>query len=134
MAGALAEHEVLFPGHPVEGVLNASDQHVVVGGLEVFPREIRLDGDRAHVHQRAVELIDPVHQDGVFVNFLLFNFDETLSDRFDVTDPGITTLQRGEQAERGGGLAVILARGRDEHAWGSGVFQWHGRFLERGWI
>ena len=85
-------------------------------GLEIFAREIRFDGNRAHVHQRAVHLIHRVHQHGVLVNFLLLDFDEALADGLDVADAREMLLQRGDQAERHGGFAVVLARGGDENA------------------
>jgi hypothetical protein len=53
---------------------------------QIFAGEIRLDGDRAHVHERAVQAIDRVHEHGILVNFLLLDFDETLADGFDVAD------------------------------------------------
>ena len=84
--------------------------------LEIFPREIRLDGDRTHVHERAIHVIHRVHQHGVFVNFLLFDFDKALADGLDVADAGEMLLQRRDEAERRGGLAVVLARGGDENA------------------
>ena len=78
--------------------------------------EVWLDGDRAHVHQRTIQLVNPVHQDGIFIDLLLFNFDEALADRFDVADPRIMLLQRGQETKRGGGLAIVLAGGSDEDA------------------
>ena len=118
MARAFAEHKVLFPRHAVEGFLNLLDERFVVRRLEILPGEVRLDGDGAHVHQRTVEPKHRVHQHGVLVNLLLLDLDEALADRLDVADAGEMFLQRGDEAERGGGLAVVLPGGRDEDARG----------------
>src|SRR6266704_636651 len=120
MTGAFAKNEILFPGDAIESVLDFLDQHFVVGGLKVFAREIRFDGDWAHVHERTIELVYAVHQDSVFVYFLFGDFDEPLTDRFDVSNTRIMLLQRCNQAERGRSLAVILAGRRNEDAWSRG--------------
>ena len=60
--------------------------------------------------------IHRVHQHGVLVNFLLLDFDKALADGLDVADAREMLLQRGDEAERRGGLAVVLARGGDENA------------------
>ena len=116
VAGAFAQHKILFPRDAVEGLLDFFDERLVVGRLKIFAGEIRLDGDRAHVHERAIQPIHRVHQHGVLVNFLLLDFDEALADGLDVADAREMFLQRGDQAERRGGLAVVLARGGDENA------------------
>src|SRR6185436_12631687 len=56
MTRAFAQNKIFFPGHAVEGFFDAAHEGVAVGGLQVFAREIRLHGDRAHVHQRTVQL------------------------------------------------------------------------------
>jgi len=121
MAGAFAENEVFFPGNAIKGLLNFFYERFVVGGLQVFAREIRFDGDRTHVHERTIELIDTVHENGVFINFLFGNFDEPLADGFDVSDSWVMLLERRDEAERGRGLAVVLACGGNEDAGRCGV-------------
>ncbi len=54
VARAFAQDEVFFPRHPIKGLLDLFDQRLVFGRLEIFAGEIRLDRDRAHVHQRTV--------------------------------------------------------------------------------
>jgi hypothetical protein len=51
---AFDNHEILFPRRAIERVLNALHEMLVVGLLDVAPREIRLDGDRAHRFERRV--------------------------------------------------------------------------------
>ena len=121
MAGTFAQDEIFFPGDPIERVLNSGHQRVIVGRLEILAREIRLDRDWAHIHERTVELINAVHQQDVLIDLLFGNFDEALADWFDIADPGIMLLQSGDQAQGGGGLAIILACGSDEDARGGGV-------------
>ena len=116
MAGTFAEHEVLLPGDTVECLPQPAHQPFVVRGFQIAAREIRLDGDRAHVHERTVQLVNAVHQDGVLVDFLLGDFDVALPHRLDVADTGIEPFQGRQQAERRGGLAVILPGGSNEDA------------------
>jgi hypothetical protein len=52
---------------------------------------------------------------------LLLDFDEALADGLDVADARKMFLQGGDQAERRGGFAVVLAGGGDENARGFGV-------------
>ena len=126
VAAAFAQHKILFPGDAVEGLLDFADERVVVGRLKIFAREIRLDGNRAHVHERTIHPVNRVHQHRVLVNFLLLDFDEALADGFDIADARKIFLQRGNQAERRGGFAVILARGGDENSW-CGNIHWSKR-------
>ena len=121
VAGAFDDDEVLFPRRAVEGILDAPDEEFVVRVLDVAAREIRLDGDRAHRLERRVDAEGLVDQHGVLVDALAFDFDEALADRLDETDAPAPLSQRGEKAERGGGLAVVLLRGGDEDARGGGV-------------
>ena len=116
VAGAFTEHEVFFPRDAVEGFLDASHKRVVAGFGEILAGEVRLDGDGTHVHEGAVELVNGVHQHRVLVNLLLGDFHETLAHGLDVADARELLLQRGKQAQRGGGLAVVLPRGGDEDA------------------
>ena len=103
----------------VKGLLDFSDERLVVGRLEIFAREIWFDGDRTHVHERAVfRMIHGIHQHGNLVNFLLLDLDEALADRLDVANTRKMFLQRGDETKRRGGLAVILARGGDENSGG----------------
>ncbi len=115
MTGTFAQHKILFPGDAVEGFLDPFDQRLVVRGLEIFAGEIRFDRNRAHVHERAVHPVHRVHEHGVLVNFLLLDFDKTLADGLDVADAREMLLQRGNQAERHGGFAIVLARGGNEN-------------------
>ena len=92
VARAFAQHEILFPRDAVEGLLNFFDQRVVIGRLEIFAREIRLDRDGAHVHQRAIEPVNAIHQHRVFVDLLLVDLHETLADRLDVADARMELL------------------------------------------
>src|ERR1035438_1280102 len=82
--GTFAQHKILFPRHAVERVLDALDQRFVVRRFKVFAGKGRLDGNGAHVHQRAVQAIHRVHEHDVLVNFLLLDFNETLADGLDV--------------------------------------------------
>ncbi len=119
VAAAFAQHKIFFPRNAVKGFLDFADERLVVGRLKIFAREIRLDGDGAHVHERRVQAIHGIHQHGIFVNFLLLDLDEALADRLDVTNAGKMFLQRGDETERRSGLAIVLPRGGDENA-GSG--------------
>ena len=89
--------------------------------MEILTGEVGLDGYRAHVHERTIELIDAVHEHDVLVDLLFGDFDKSLADGFDITDPWVVVLQGGNEAEGNGRLALILARSRDEHARGGGV-------------
>src|SRR6266536_5746684 len=115
MAGSFTEDEVLLPGDPVERFLNPFDERVAIGGLQILPGEVRLHRDRVHVHQWTVQAVDPVYQDDVFIDLLLLDLHETLPHRLDVADARVGVLQQRKQAQRGGGLAVVLPRGRDEY-------------------
>src|SRR5450759_3759581 len=108
-------------GHAVEGVLDALDQRFVVRRFKVFAGKGRLDGNGAHVHQRAVQAIHRVHEHDVLVNFLLLDFNKALADGLDVADERKMLLQRGNQAKRHGGLAFVLARGGNKNARRGGV-------------
>ena len=121
VAGTFAQNKILFPRDAVKGLDDFFDQRLVIGRLQIFAREIRLHRDRTHVQQRTIELVHLVHQHGVLVNLLLLDFDKALADRLDVADARIKLLQRGEQPERGGRLALVLPGGGDENARRGGV-------------
>ena len=114
--GPFDDHEILFPRRAIEGILDAPDEKLVVLVLDVAPGEIRLDRDRAHRFQRRLHAEGLVDQHRVFVDALSLDFDEALPDRLDESDPPEPFSQRGKQAERGGGFAVVLLRGGDETA------------------
>ena len=116
MAGTFAQHEVLLPGNAVKGLPQPAGEPFIVRRFQIAAREIRLDGDRAHVHERTVQLVNAVHQHGVFVDHLLGDFDVALAHRLDVADTGIEPFQGRQQAERRGGLAVVLPGGSNEDA------------------
>ena len=116
VAGPFDDDEILLPGGAVERVLDAPDEQLVVRFLDVAPGEIRLDRDRAHRLQRRVDAEGLVDQDGVFVDLLAIDLHEALADRLDEADAPYAFAQRGEKAERGGGLAVVLIRRGDEDA------------------
>ena len=86
VAGAFDDDEILFPRRAVEGVLDAADEEFVVLVLDVAPREIRLDGDRAHRLERRLHAESLIDQHGVFVDALPIDFDEALPDRLDEAD------------------------------------------------
>ena len=90
VAGAFAQDEVLFPRHAVEGFFDLAHQRLAVGGLEILAGEVRLDRDGTHVHQRTVEPVDGVHQDGVFINLLFLNFINVVYQR--CKDCGVTAV------------------------------------------
>ena len=52
---------------------------------------------------------------------MFFDFDEALADWLDVADAGIKLLQGGQQTDRGGRFALILARGGNVNARRNGV-------------
>src|SRR5437660_610758 len=116
MARAFAKNEILFPSHPVEGLLNFFDQKIVIRGLEVTAGKIGLDGDRAHIDQRTVQTINAVHEDGIFIDVLLFDRDKPLANGLDVSDAWIMLLEGCNQPEGHGSLAIVLARSGDEDA------------------
>jgi hypothetical protein len=121
VTGTFAEDEILFPRDAVEGLLMRPTSVLVVGTFEVAPGEVGFDGDGAHIDQGTIEVVDLVHEDGVFVDLVFFDGDEALADRFDVADPWIDSLHRGEQTEGHGGLPVVLAGGGDEDTRGAVV-------------
>ena len=92
MPGAFAQNEVLFPRNAVKSTLNSGNQRFVIRGLEILAREIRLDSNGTHIHERTVKPIDAVHQQDVFIDLLLSNFNEALPHRFDVTYSRIVLL------------------------------------------
>ena len=116
VARAFAQDKILFPGDAVKGLDDFFDQGFVVGGLQVFAGEIRLHRNGTHIHQRAIEPIDLVHQHRVLIYFLFFDFDKALADGFDVADAGIKFLQGGQQPEGGGGFPLILTGRGNENA------------------
>src|ERR1051326_1163445 len=67
-----------------------------------------------------------IHQHRVFIDFLLFNLDETLADRLDIADARIKLLHGGQKSKRGCGFAVILTGCADKDARGYGIhlFVW----------
>ena len=84
--------------------------------FEVLAGEVGFDRDGTHVHKRAFELVNAVHQDRVFVDLLFLDLDKTLADGLDIADARVDVLHGGQEAERGGRLPVVLARGGDEDA------------------
>jgi len=131
VARAFTEHEVLLPSHPVEGLVDALDQGLEVGRLQVLAGEVGFHRDGRHVHQRAVQSEDAIHDHGVFVDLLLVDFHEALTHGLDVAHSAVALLQGRQESERGGGLAVILASGRDEDTGSQQVLE-HGPKVARG--
>ena len=80
---------------------------------DVLLREPARDVDRAHrpVVGREVERL--VHEDGVLVGGLAVVDDRPLADGLHERGPQARPLEPVEQAERGGRLAAVLARGRE---------------------
>ena len=97
--GAFAKHEVFLPSHAIKGLVDALDQGLEVGRLQVLAGEVRLDRDGRHVHQRAVQPEDAVHDHGVLVDLLLVDFYKALTHRLDVADPSVALLQCSQESE-----------------------------------
>ena len=55
---------------------------------EIAPREIGLDGDRAHRLEWRMGMVGVVDQHRVLVDLLALDLDEALAHRLDIADPG----------------------------------------------
>ncbi len=118
MPGPLDNDEILFPCRPVKGISDAAHEEVVVGLLDVAPREIGLDRDGAHRLERHLHPERLVDQDRVLVDPLPLDLDEALAYGLDESDAPQPPAQRREQPQRHGRLAVVLLRRGDENAGG----------------
>jgi hypothetical protein len=92
--------------------------------LQVLARKIRLNRNGTHINQRAIKLVNLVHQHGVFIDFLLLDFDKPLPNGLDVADARVKALQGGEQPDRRRGLALVLTGGGNINAGRDSVHGW----------
>ena len=118
MARSFDQRKILFPRDPVKRPADPVHQPGI-GFLRIREEsagEGRIDGDRAHAFNGHAHLVDHVEEVGVLIDPVPLNFDVALADRLDETDARIKILQRGKQAEAGGGFAVVHARGGDKNA------------------
>ena len=121
MTGAFDNRKILFPGHPIKGLLDALDERVVVCLIDIVAGKFWLDGDRAHVLDRDLGSERLPDQDTVLIDIFALELDKALTDRLDEPDSAELLSQRSVETERSGSLTGILLGSRNEDARGGCV-------------